>query len=273
MNISPKRTDKNDWMSDLLSQNGYYVSGHPTFSERLGLPIDVIAVIRHFRLYVSTYPEVIMLTLEWKNGFRLGTTSKIMASEAYLDIRAVFPSLHILSFSSDARQFELDTQGIINGIQLREWFRSIDVRFLANQGRVKPINVSSNDGFADWTGANLTRDCVINDVDGLLCSTRHHPGVLIELKRPKQDIRYWSPYRNDRGNYQSVANIANVTGLENRTIAYNISNQSVVALHMDVVWNGADQSLHSYFCVMPPQDAIAVPLSKKYVLRELRSRN
>lgn len=273
MNIAPKRTEKNDWMSDLLARKGYYVSGHSNFSERLGLPKDVVVVIRHFRLYLSTLPEVILLTLEWKNGFKVGTTSGIQTSEAFKDIQMVFPSLHILSFSPDAGQFELDTLGLMNGRKLQEWFSSIDNRYLTNQGRVKPINVSSNDGFADWTRANLTPECVINDFDGLLCPTKQLPGVLIELKRPKQDIRYWSPYRNDRGNYQSVASIAKDTGLENRTIAYNIDNQAIVALHKDVVWNAIDQSLHSYYCVLPSQEAIAVPLENRFILKELRSRN
>jgi hypothetical protein len=197
----------------------------------------------------------------------------VKASRAYAEIQNQFPKIRILSFSKCAGSFKLDGFGVLSSRQLSDWFANIDGRFVANLGGVKSKNVSSNDVFTDWTPKFLTRDCVINDIDALLCPRSGNSGVLVELKRPKIDIRYWGPYVDDYGNYESSAGIANMYRLDNRTIAYNVNRVNFVRLHTNVRWDKTNSSLVSQYAILAPALAITAPLSNAVLMSSHRSKN
>lgn len=261
------KTLKIDWMSNLLAVQGYLVSGHPTFAEKLDLSKETEVVIRHFRLKTSVLPEVFFISIDKKEDMATNF-EKIMNSKAYHSIKTLFPQIRILTFTKGCAEFELDGIGIISKPKLLAKFKAVDVRYIQNLGSAKPVNVSSNDSFADWTRSNLTRDCVINDIDALLCPNNGNTGVLIELKRPKESIKTWTPYKNDSNNYKSSAGIAASTGLENRTIAYNENNQTLVGLHLNVHWNIENATLYSRFAITTPQEAIPPQLDNRIKLED-----
>lgn len=273
MPLEPKRTDKTDWMSDLLAHHGYLVSGHSSLVPKLGLPPNVVAVIRHFRLYKSEVPDVLLLTLEYAANSQLPNFSAIRSTVVFAEIQELFPSIRILTFSAVPDRFYLDGVGLLTGRGLQEWFAGIDRWYVADVHGSKPVNRSSNDAFTTWTPRYLTSACVINDVDAVLCPRGDTPGVLVELKRPRADVRFWGPYSNDRRNYESCAGIAAMCGLDNRTIAYNRDSRLVVRLHIDVKWNATYTCLDSRSAIMAPEKAIASPLDSSLVMLPHRSKN
>lgn len=250
-------------MSDLLAEHGYLVSGHVSFAEKLGLPTNVLAVLRHFHLIDPPLSEIIFLTLEYPHAANCPDFSKVKSSLTFLSIKNLFPNIRLLIFPRDSSGCELDNSDIHDSQQLHNWFGSIDRRYIENTGGVKQVNRSSNDKFADWTRAKLTRKCVVNDIDALLLPNAGNPGVLIELKRPKQDIHKWCPYRKDRSNYITSERIANDARLKNRTLAYNLSKRNEVALHVEVKWNPNDSTMDSKYCILSPEVAISSPLKIK----------
>jgi len=273
MPLEPKRTDRTDWMSDLLARHGYLVSGHSSLAIELGLPPDVVAVIRHFRLYTSEVPDVLLLTIEYAANLPQPNFSETRRAAAFAEIQKLFPSIRILTFSAAPDRFHLDGVGLLTGRGLQEWFAGVDHRYVAEMHGSKPVNRSSNDAFTTWTPQHLTSACVINDIDAVLCPRGETPGVLVELKRPRADIRFWGPYSNDRRNYESCAGIAAMCDLDNRTIAYNRDNRQVVRLHIDVKWNATYQRLDSRSAIMAPEKAIASPFDSSLVMLPHRSKN
>jgi hypothetical protein len=149
---------------------------------------------------------------------------------------------------------------------LQEWFENIDPAYTQNIGTAKRVNRTVNDMFVPWTGANLARRCVFNDMDALLPPRDGQKGVLVELKRPKSDYRNWGPYAADKRNYVSSAAIARRLALENRTITYNIDCKRQVALFLDVVPDKSG-ALVSRRAIVDPNEAIAVPLAPHVVER------
>ncbi len=258
MRANYKRTERSDWMTESLASRDYYVSGHPSFAAQLGLRPGELAVIRHFRLRGSRFPEVIFLTLEVEG--RQPDLMAVWNTQTYRELKALFPMMQTLTISPSSRTFQIDDGKFLDGPALREWFGAINNRFITEIGGVKGVNVSQNDSFVEWTRYNLTRDCVINDIDALLSPDDGCSGALIELKRPKRDIRGWGPYVNDMGNYHSCAVLARSAELENRTIAYNIQNNSIVRLHMNVRWNKEEKCIDSLYAFVHPKSAVACPL-------------
>ncbi len=271
----PARTDRADWMGDLLARRGYLVSGHPSTARRIDAPSDTVGVLRHFRISTAAVPDAVILTVEHSPDSNPPDLGVISSSDGVRALKTLFPSLDVLVFSSSGATMQVQMAGVgtMDDDGLRGWFGALNPQYVLGLGGVKRVNRSSNDAFADWTRLNLTAQCVINDVDALKRKSDAGPGVLVELKRPKSDVRTWGPYRNDRANYESCAAIAGMCGLENRTIAYNRTNEDVVRVHVDVRWSTDDGGLVSSYALMTPEDAIATPLASRPPLLKHISKN
>jgi len=91
----------------------------------------------------------------------------------------------------------------------------------------------------------------------------------MELKRPRSDLSRWGPYLNDSRNYESSVSIAQQHGLENRTVAYNITRTPQVHLFLDVhlVTQNGRQVLASNAGMVAPEEVVKMPLSHAISLR------
>lgn len=161
--MSAPRTQKNDWMNDLLANSGFLVSGHSTFSAQLSLGVDVVPVLRHARLYTSAYPDVIVLTLEHSSDpVRTLNGGAIKKSRAYQELANLFGNIPLLAFQQQrANYFVLDSgpqPTVLDDKMLQTWFGSINPAYLHNVGTAKLVNKSVNDMFVPWTGSYLARD-------------------------------------------------------------------------------------------------------------------
>lgn len=240
-------TIKSDWLNHLLASKGFCVSGHPRFSEMLNLETDVAVVLRHFRLASEATPRHFLLTMTLSQQSKVWPRFKeAAASPTYQALCQTFRGMLLpLMISHDATQFSMDDVTTMTADQLRDYFGSINASFTTNVGAAKPINVSSNDSFSDWTRTHLTRSAVINDIDAIYLPQSGRSGVVVELKRPRQtfELGAWGPFKADASNYASQAAIAKLLGLEDRTIAYHAlppdgePSSRPVALFMDIAMN------------------------------------
>jgi hypothetical protein len=244
-------------MTDLLAENGFVVSGHPMFAEMLGLSSNVVAVLRHFRLYSSGYPQIFILTLDVGSEGHDNAIEQTADSVLLNDLVAMLGPVHILAYGdNNSGNFALPGRSVVTSPELQAVFASIDERFVQNVGTAKPINRTSNDRFVDWTRSNIARQCVVNDVDALKLPSTDLQGELVELKRPKQHVKNWAPYTNDARNYESQDLICRSQNLVNKTITYNLDQNEHVRLDIDVRWEPENQLLTSRFVIAPPSVAI-----------------
>lgn len=118
---------------------------------------------------------------------------------------------------SEPHARELTTSAMVN------WFAKLHPDLAQRHAsKVKPINKSLNDDFQNFTRQNLSPFIICNDVDALLLpdDKRARP-VVIELKRPEEDISGWRPYSADLSNYRASLQIAEMCGGDAVTISYN----------------------------------------------------
>jgi hypothetical protein len=105
---------------------------------------------------------------------------------------------------------------------------------LGNRGTAKAVNKSTADWFHDWARANLPREYVRTNIDGLLLGKSQKPKILLETKRSFYEPYSWSPFHEDSRNYYLQHLLATKSDLHFWTVYHKkgerIDNASQVAL-------------------------------------------
>jgi hypothetical protein len=89
---------------------------------------------------------------------------------------------------------------------------------LGNKGTAKAVNKTTSDWFHDWARANLPKEYVRANVDGLITNKTQEPRILLETKRSFYLPFSWSPWQADSRNYYLQHILATVSGLSFWTI-------------------------------------------------------
>lgn len=105
---------------------------------------------------------------------------------------------------------------------------------LRDTGTAKPVNKSTSDWFHVWTRANLPRDYVKANIDGLIQNEKSKPVIFLETKRSYMKSSSWTPYQADSRNYYLQHLLAKRAGLNFWTIYHqkgiSINDSSDVSL-------------------------------------------
>ena len=262
-----RMTKKHDWLNDLLaSVSGMLVSGHPSFSERIGLRTDDTVVLR----FVGNRRQTIALILtilsdmeEWGRTKRTIASSPnarqiIMQISTILGARVCIVLCDndiagAFSVSDDLESFhDADDQDLLR------YFERVNIEMTQNPGTYKEINISINDSFQRWTRQYLSRYLVVNDLDALLLSKP----AIFELKRVKEDIADWRPYVDDSANYAALMLICKNAKIPLRVIAYQVDNRDLVALHQ--VQSATKACIEGRVVVCRPTDIVRNPPGTSY---------
>jgi hypothetical protein len=107
---------------------------------------------------------------------------------------------------------------------------------LGDRGTAKAVNKSTSDWFHDWARANLPREYVRTNIDGLLLDKRQTPIILLETKRSFYEPYSWNPWQADSRNYYLQHLLATKSDLSFWTVYHRkgekIGDTSQVALLM-----------------------------------------
>ena len=95
-----------------------------------------------------------------------------------------------------------------------------------NRGTAKPVNKSTSDWFHVWTRANLPKEYVKANVDGLIKDKEGMPRILLETKRSSASAYSWSPYKDDSRNYYLQQLLAKLSDLSFWTV-YHVKGVTV----------------------------------------------
>ncbi len=241
------RTEKDDWLNSALAQNkNSFVSGHPTFSTRLGLPDKAITTLRWFgnrrvayqpllvvETSVASWPAVEQALRqsakarelsEWLPTQRAITLlfSEEETRPSELPSGQDFDELNRFRVSTDGSSFvEVDSDNLV------EFFRSIKYDFVRQAGTTKEINKTRNDAFQLWTGKNLSRFLSVGDIDALNTESKK----MYELKRVVESVTTWEPYLDEASQYVALKSISQSAEYTFRLLSYNVKDNTSYGLH------------------------------------------
>lgn len=120
---------------------------------------------------------------------RLGSVMKVASLLASRSNSTFFVILYPISGDSSFVVTDpQDPQNWTKSIELREAMmpRQIESFFktsLGNKGTAKAVNKSTADWFHDWARANLPKEYVRANIDGLMMSEKQKPSILLETKK------------------------------------------------------------------------------------------
>lgn len=215
----------------LASSQKCYVSGHPSFSDRLGLPEDAISTLRWFgNTRMGYFP---LLVVEASPNIWKKVEIGILESAATLhEVCHLLPSTPapILIFGTSSNVSDpLQIQFLLSrdyknfchltSDELKLYFEGTHEDFVKEIGSAKDLNKSQNDLFQAWTRASLSKFIVASDFDAINTEIK----TLYELKRIVSPVRDWLPYIDEASQYSGLMTIAKMAGYKLVVIAYEES--------------------------------------------------
>jgi len=247
------RTAKDDWLNlQLAADVDVFVSGHPTFSERLGLSADTAATVRWFGNRRVGYTPMLVIEAaksQWaiiekmfarkkpsdglEHFLTQGKAITILFSgeihkPSLMPNGTPFNEANLFHVSQDGHNLlEMDSNGLVN------FFHNINPEFVSNSGTTKSINKSHNDLFQLWTAKNLSRYLSVGDIDALDTNQLR----LYELKRVEEDVNTWEPYLDESSQYTALRSLATSSGYSLILLAYNVSKQQYASHKITFVSN------------------------------------
>lgn len=246
------KTTKSDWLNDYLAERGSFMSGHPKLSEALGVSKETPCSFRFIRARRNSF--IFVLTIETTEEHELTAflgKDPIKSLEVFYNIFG--SELNVLFYSLQDFCLYDKIEHSINSItseELTTYIGSLNAELIKNLGDVKAINRTSNDAFQDWTRSNLSKYCVVNDIDGFY----HEEGKnlkFLELKRVKERLESWRPYLDDLSNYRSLNEISNQLKGKMLVYAYRYDESQLVALHFQIDADSPDEIKGSYILASP----------------------
>lgn len=236
------KTIKNDWLNNFLAEKGALMSGHPTISALLGVSDNVLCCFRFIYDY-SKGSIIYILTIESTQEDELAKFINNSPAKSLKTFYDVFgKDLMILFYSTSNFAIYNEKTNAINAIttsELQNLISNLNPNLTKNIGSTKAINKTINDAFQGWTRSNLTKKCVINDIDGFYY-IKSGKSMFLELKRVEEDLDTWKPYMDDLPNYRALREISNQLNGAMLVYAYQSSNDKLLAMHYNLnttSWN------------------------------------
>lgn len=247
------KTIKKDWLNEFLASEGALMSGHPILSKQLGVSNGVSCCFRFIYDY-RTNRIVYLLTIETTDQREIDLFFRNNAIQALRPYYGIFGSDLMILFYSAKVFFlydqEANSVNSLSSSELQSQVSKLNPNLIIDPGTSKGINKTINDSFQIWTRSNLTRKCVVNDIDGIY---REEGGRIrfLELKRVDEDLNVWRPYLDDLPNYRALQEIANQLNGKMLVYAYQSKDDQLLAMHYDLITNSRSQIEGRYFLCNP----------------------
>ena len=247
------KTVKSDWLNEYLANQGALMSGHPTISTMLGVSSDILCCFRFIYDY-SNSSVIYLLTIESTDTNEFQNFIRKNPKQSLKPFYDVFGNQLMVLFYSNSSfaLYDNSTNSIktISSVELQKVVSSLNPNLTTNIGSTKAINKSINDAFQAWTRSNLTKKCVVNDIDGFYY-VESGKSKFLELKRVEEDLDTWRPYLDDLPNYRALREITNQLKGAMLVYAYQSKDENLLAMHYNLSTTSWDDISGSYILAHP----------------------
>lgn len=247
------KTIKSDWLNDFLANQGALMSGHSSLSKLLGVSDDVLCCFRFIYDFLNN-SIIYILTIESTVINELDLFIRNNPTQSLKPFYDVFGSdLMVLFYSkADFSLYDKNSNAInkISSSDLQNLVSNLNPNLTQNIGSTKAINKTVNDAFQVWTRSNLTKKCVVNDIDGFYY-VESGKSKFLELKRVEEDLNTWRPYLDDLPNYRALREISTQLNGAMLVYAYQSENDNLLAMHYNLNTTSWNDIKGSYILAHP----------------------
>lgn len=259
--------NKADWLTRYLVSQNSWVGGlqHTTSN---GSP-ELIETIRYFKGAKQKF--IIVLILEnWIDDYPLSKYEDYI-QKRLLHYPVLFDFVLIVSpkktnpfaIYNHTRFFDN-----LNSSAVLTHFANLDESIVGTARTLKPINTSFTDFFHQWARQHMKG--FQNDIDAIY--TKDKKALLIELKRPKESVASWKPYKADRANYHQISLLSESRNLDHIIIAYSELEHGVVKAIKELDTSKLNLTYKHCLIKFNPEDALLELIHTKEYSREVSLR-
>jgi hypothetical protein len=262
------KTAKADWLTRYLYGKKFWVGGTRVTYQANSLT-TAKQTIRYFHgnkeeflvVYILEFIEPLDTKIEYE------TTIKSYLMDLQVNPHftlAIWPnqthSFAVLE-AGDYRQ-NLDTKSVLTT------FAKFDPSLIGHSFYLKPLNRSFTDFFHLWARQNMKG--FQNDIDAFIkYDERIH---MLELKRPKESVRTWRPYRADLSNYIQFSKLCSKLSYQLTNIAYSEADPGKIKIFKDLTFINQKLKYLTANLEIEPNDDLLLSIKKLQFHNEVSER-
>lgn len=264
-----ERTIKQDWFTNYLYSKGFWVGGtrvkissHPNLVVR--------QTFRYFRASTKDFLVIYILDFSDKYDQSLDYESIIRSLQYEIKIPTNFT---LAIWPEGTPTFGVYKKGIyqdkLNEEQALSYFADFDQHIIGKSNNLKPLNRSFTDFFHMWARKHMKG--FQNDIDSFLSANNQI--YLLELKRPKETVSTWKPYKADTNNYIQFNQYAQNMNFKLTNIAYSLDEPGKLKVFKDVeISRSGGLIYNTNLILMRPEEDLIELIEKTNLFSETSNR-
>lgn len=264
-----KRTVKQDWFTNYLYSKGFWVGG-----TRVNIPghPELVArqTYRYFRASTTNFLVIYILEFaEAYNNLRdYESIIKILHSKLIIPtgfVLGIWPrEKATFSIYKNGRYY-----GELNDEQALAHFAEFDRHIIGKSQNLKPLNKSFTDFFHMWARSNMKG--FQNDIDSFLSTSKGT--YMLELKRPKESVSTWRPYKADTHNYTQFSQYTQAMQYKLINIAYSLEEPGKIKIFKNIEVSKSGALIYkTNLIAMEPQDDLMILIENTEMFEEISNR-
>ena len=264
-----KRTIKQDWFTNYLYAKGFWVGG-----TRVNIPnqpnLEVRQTFRYFR--ANTKDFLVIYILEFSDKYDDSIDYQFVIKS--LQSELILPTNFTLAIWPQGRpSFGVYKDGRfqdkLNDEQTLSYFAAFDINIIGKSKNLKPLNRSYTDFFHIWARQHMRG--FQNDIDSFC--RKNNEIHMLELKRPKESVSTWKPYKADTNNYIQFNQYTQYMNSKLINIAYSLDEPGKLKLFKDVeVSRSGGLFYKTNLILMKPEDDLVGLISNTELFPETSNR-
>jgi len=263
-----EKTTKADWFTKYLEQKKFWVGGTEV-TYKANFLTSATQTIRYFRartseflvVYILEFIEPLDQKTDYETAIKFYSSGIPIKSNFTLAIWQNEPNKFAILEGGNLRQ-NLDDQGVLAA------FGKFDPALIGESNYLKPINRSFTDFFHLWSRKYMKG--FVNDIDALIENAKDIH--MLELKRPKEKINTWNPYKADSVNYLQFATFCSQLNYKLTNIAYSEAELRKVKVFKDVTLSGQNLKYRTATLEIDVDDDFLLSIEKLKFCDEVSSR-
>lgn len=250
---SVERTKKQDWFTNYLYSTGFWVGG--TRVNISSYPnLLVRQTFRYFR--ASTKDFLVIYILEFSDKYDESIDYEVVVKSLQSEIELP-TNFTLIIWPHGTPSFGVykdgNFQDKLNDEQALSYFKAFDNNIIGKSKNLKPLNRSFTDFFHMWARQNMKG--FQNDIDSFL--SKDNVIYMLELKRPRESVSTWKPYKADTNNYIQFSQYTQDMNFKLINIAYSLDEPGKLKVFKDVqVSQSGDLTYKTNVILMKPEDEL-----------------
>ena len=262
------KTIKSDWFTNYLYKCQFWVGG-TIVSFNSDPATHATQTIRYFHSNEEDFLIVYILEFIEPLNKRIDYEGVIKEYISNIDLSpnftlAIWPNQsHIFAIFENGKLTQnLDTPKVL------ETFKKYDSSLIGSATYLKPLNKSYTDFFHLWARRHMKG--FQNDIDAfMLEGNQLH---MLELKRPKESVNTWKPYRADMNNYLQFAKLCSNLKCNLTNIAYSEAEKGLLKIFNNVSISSQGLSYRTATVDIKPDENLLTKIRSLTLIEEFSNR-